>query len=70
MALKEEAVWVMVLTHFSGALSEIIGVFSDLNQAKEVQKQYDTLNRVSVDIYRAPMLRPIAKKKKSDVANG
>lgn len=67
MSLKEESTaWVLVIEHFSGTMTEVLGVFTDLEAAKEIQRSYDNLNRISVTIYRTSLFAEKKRRARND----
>lgn len=68
MSLKEDACYVLTVEHFSGNITQVIGVFTDLEKAKEIQRSYDSLNRVYVTIYRAPLFTEQKTRSAKDVS--
>lgn len=53
--MKEDVCYVLTVEHFSGNLKEVIGVFTDLEMAKVIQREYDSFNRIYVTIYRSTL---------------
>lgn len=50
---KREIKYTLILEHWSGQVIDVIGVYSSLEDAKAVQREYD-LNRTAVTLYATP----------------
>jgi len=66
--LTESHVFVVTIEHFTGALNEIVGVFTDLEAAKALQRSYNDMTRITVVIYRAPFYSSPKKRQKPQKA--
>lgn len=56
--LTEQPCFCVAIEHFAGHTTDIVAVFLDLEEAKAFQKAYDSLNRVSIVIYRTSLFAP------------
>lgn len=61
-------VYVLVVEHWSGEVIDCLGVYSDLDEAKKIQKEYD-LNRTAISIYAAPYV-PAKRGRKKEAKDG
>lgn len=50
----ETTVYILTLEHWSGQVIDIIGVYTDLEEAKRLQREYD-LQRQGITLYKATL---------------